>query len=230
MNAYLIEGHKYRTHINEISPRLEWIGGLDDKAAKLEVFVEPVWTSADRARALRIRNKYAHEFRSISPTGDVTFSKSVGRRKHRERTEPFLSLLVDWKDALNITSQLQICMTVSWICPTCKQNVPNATPCDGCSDHYTVPTNTPATIHMRFQNARMTSIPPTTRSVSSPQEVGSISCVLESHHHQANYTSRSLRPAKHSAIVCRGTSKTRKEAKKCPTSTSARCTPWTTWK
>ena len=160
MNAYLIEGHKYRTHINEISPRLEWIGGLDDKAAKLEVFVEPVWTSADRARALRIRNKYAHEFRSISPTGDVTFSKSVGRRKHRERTEPFLSLLVDWKDALNITSQLQICMTVSWICPTCKQNVPNATPCDGCSDHYTVPTNTPATIHMRFQNARMTSIPP----------------------------------------------------------------------
>ena len=114
---------------------LERIGKLDDEGAKLGVFAVPVWDKKERKLANKIRNVYAHEYRSINADGSVRFANSKGSRTHH------LPLVEqDWEIVSSLLNRVQMNLATTWRCPACgKSERRDNDTCPQCMDPWKPP-------------------------------------------------------------------------------------------
>ena len=114
---------------------LERIGKCDDEEAKLGVFVAPVWDKKERKLANKIRNVYAHEYRSIDADGSVHFANFKGSRTHH------LPLVEqDWEIISSLLNRVQMNLATAWQCPVCgKSKRGGNDTCLQCTDPWKPP-------------------------------------------------------------------------------------------
>ena len=115
---------------------LERIGKFDDEDAKMGVFATPVWDKEDRRLARKIRNIYAHEFRSIDEDGSVRFTDSKGSR----RTHHLPSVEQDLETVLSLLHRVRMNFATAWQCPACGELTRRDNdPCLQCADPWKPP-------------------------------------------------------------------------------------------
>ena len=117
---------------------LERIGKSDDEGAKLGVFATPVWNKKERILANKIRNVYAHEYRSIDARGAVHFTNPKGSR----RTHHLPLVEQDWATVSSLLNRVQVNLATAWQCPVCgKWKREDNDTCLQCMDSWKPPSS-----------------------------------------------------------------------------------------